>query len=403
VWRILDIPAIPGDLLTMRVLIVEKHKELSKTIRGMFRQIKCFRTIDDTSDGEMAWNKINEAKGQGGYGLILCEIDIPGLDGISLLKRCREHSDHRFIPFIMMSNRPLEAIVATTLGRWEANDFVIKPFSLEILEQRVIQVLRCSRSPEEQLYRHAESLKQNNSLEETFSLIEKWEKDNRLARAKWLNLKGECLMKLDQLEEAASEFKKATSLSDVFIKAYENYAEVQQRLGNIEEAIDALQRIDCLTLPDSERTLSLGAMMLKAGQEKDAKERLHAVVRDSGRGGKAALARRVAQLFLEADLLEDAVLLLKMIVLLDSSDMETHNRLGIALRQQGKYEESERCYLNALQIEPHHAGLYHNLGVLYVAEGSFDKAKKCFQKALIFDPLSGESRRMLDLVLIKLQ
>jgi Flp pilus assembly protein TadD len=92
-----------------------------------------------------------------------------------------------------------------------------------------------------------------------------------------------------------------------------------------------------------------------------------------------------------------------MIVLLDSSDMETHNRLGIALRQQGKYEESERCYLNALQIEPHHAGLYHNLGVLYVAEGSFDKAKKCFQKALIFDPLSGESRRMLDLVLIKLQ
>lgn len=395
--------SIPGDFRTVRALIVEKHKDLSKTIRGMLRETKLFQTVDDASDGEIAWNKINEAKRKGGYDLILCEIDISGLDGISLLKLCREHSDHRFLPFIMMSHRPLEAIVATTLGRWGANDFVIKPFSLDILEQRVIQVLRGSQSPEEQLYRRAESLKQKNATEETFALIEKWERDNRLARAKWLNLKGECFVQMGQLEKAAPEFKKAISISDVFIKAYENYADVQQRLGNIEEAIHALKHIDSITLPDSERTLALGSMMLKAGLEKDAKERLHALIKRSGSREKLALTRRVAELFLEADLIEDAEPLLEMIVTMDPSDMETYNRLGIALRQQNKYEESERCYLNALRIEPHHPGLYHNLGVLYVAEERFDKAKKCFQKALVFDPLSKGSKRMLDLVLIKLQ
>ena len=367
----------------------------------MLQQMRHFDVIDEAEDGEKGWHKIDACR-DSAYDLVLCDVNMPLLDGIGLLKRCRADQHARYVPFIMVSASSQGEIVAGALGEWGANDFIVKPFSFELLKQRAEMVLRRSNSPEEALFRKAESLKIDGSVDAAMKVIQHWETESRLARAKWLNLKGECQMEMGQLEQASQSFERAIGASNIYIAAYKNYADTNEQQGNVEKAVQALKHIEKLSPTSVERTLKLGKLLLQTGKEEEGRHHLDRLSKRVDPEERGALLKEIAEIYVAGGLFEAAEDTYSLVLKLDPSDLETSNRLGIALRQQGKYEEAEKCYYASLRAHPNHAGIYHNLGILYAMKKEFEKSRKALTRALDIDPHMESASLMLDKVEKKL-
>jgi DNA-binding response OmpR family regulator len=70
---------------------------------------------------------------------ILCDVNMPGLDGFSVCRRLREQGDP--VPFILLTSR--DSDIDETLGLdLGADDYIAKPFSMRVLLARVAALLR---------------------------------------------------------------------------------------------------------------------------------------------------------------------------------------------------------------------------------------------------------------------
>ncbi|WP_319541117.1 tetratricopeptide repeat protein [uncultured Pseudodesulfovibrio sp.] len=72
---------------------------------------------------------------------------------------------------------------------------------------------------------------------------------------------------------------------------------------------------------------------------------------------------------------------------LGPGDITLFNKLGIALRGQGKWKEAIENYTQALRISPDDEGLHYNMGLAYIDGGERRLAGKCFENALKRNPV----------------
>jgi two-component system response regulator ChvI len=86
------------------------------------------------SDGNSALRALTENPPD----LVVCDIKMPNMDGIELLRRVREKSS---LPFIFLTSKADEAdeAMGLTLG---ADDYIAKPFSQSLLIARIRALLR---------------------------------------------------------------------------------------------------------------------------------------------------------------------------------------------------------------------------------------------------------------------
>jgi two-component system chemotaxis response regulator CheY len=107
------------------------------------------RTVQQRALESMGWEVVQASNGAeglaaleqlGGCQLVLADWQMPVMDGLAMVKRIR--ADQRFkdvIIIMISSNAVLESIQeALDAG---ANDFVMKPFSVEVLKERVSGVV----------------------------------------------------------------------------------------------------------------------------------------------------------------------------------------------------------------------------------------------------------------------
>ena len=96
--------------------------------------------IETVSDGASALSLLTG----GSFDIALLDIEMPALDGFSLLKRIRAEPDLRHLPVIMLTGHEDIASIdrAFSLG---ANSFATKPVNWRLLTYHVRYVLRTSR------------------------------------------------------------------------------------------------------------------------------------------------------------------------------------------------------------------------------------------------------------------
>ena len=103
------------------------------------------REYDTASDGDSAWALWQEKR----HGLVLLDIEMPGLDGLEICRRIREADEDRRTYVIMVTGRDKAADLETALDAG-ADDYVTKPTT----GQRIVARLRiASRRMQEDLAR----------------------------------------------------------------------------------------------------------------------------------------------------------------------------------------------------------------------------------------------------------
>ena len=93
--------------------------------------------VDALGDGKKALDRLRIE----GYDLLVLDLQLPGLDGLSLCAEVRRDKRTRDVPVVMLTARGDEAdrIVGLEMG---ADDYVVKPFSPKELVARVRALFR---------------------------------------------------------------------------------------------------------------------------------------------------------------------------------------------------------------------------------------------------------------------
>jgi DNA-binding response OmpR family regulator len=121
----------------MKILLVEDDIKISSFLQKGLKEENYI--VDCSFDGEEAFYILETNS----YDLIILDVMIPKIDGITLCKKLRENNIHT--PIIMLTAK--SSIEDKVLGLNEgANDYLTKPFSFEELLARINVQLRSGKS-----------------------------------------------------------------------------------------------------------------------------------------------------------------------------------------------------------------------------------------------------------------
>ena len=121
----------------MRILITEDDDALAEALQ--FALTQAGYAVDRVANGAAA----DEALKGDVFGLLILDLGLPKIDGFEVLKRLRRRNAS--MPVLILSGRekPEEKIMGLDLG---ADDYIVKPFSVNELLARVRALLRRGKS-----------------------------------------------------------------------------------------------------------------------------------------------------------------------------------------------------------------------------------------------------------------
>ena len=117
----------------MRVLLVEDYAPLRESVAQALEEAGL--AVDASADGEEGlWYAQS-----GDYDVIVLDIILPKLDGLSILQRLRQAGDRTPTLLLTAKDTVADRVAGLDLG---ADDYLVKPFALEELLARVRALLR---------------------------------------------------------------------------------------------------------------------------------------------------------------------------------------------------------------------------------------------------------------------
>lgn len=117
----------------MKVLLVEDCQSVAEVIFDYFEDSDI--ELDYAATGTLGLSLAQSQK----FDCLILDIMLPGIDGISLCQQLRAEGNNT--PIIMLTARDTNNDMLLGL-RQGADDYIVKPFNLELLEARIQSVIR---------------------------------------------------------------------------------------------------------------------------------------------------------------------------------------------------------------------------------------------------------------------
>jgi len=120
-----------------RALVVEDDPDIVELI-DHYLSVEGFE-VESVADGRRALERLRA----GGVSLLILDLQLPGLDGLSVCGEIRRDKRNSALPIVMLTARGDESdrVIGLEVG---ADDYVVKPFSPKELVARVRALLRRS-------------------------------------------------------------------------------------------------------------------------------------------------------------------------------------------------------------------------------------------------------------------
>jgi len=124
---------------TMKILVVDDMSTMRKIIKNMLSKMGC-KDITEADDGKPAWELIQAAQEAGvPFKFIVSDWNMPGLNGLDLLKNIRSSEIFKALPFLMITAEAEQANVVIAVKAGVSN-FIVKPFSIVTLKEKIDKV-----------------------------------------------------------------------------------------------------------------------------------------------------------------------------------------------------------------------------------------------------------------------
>ncbi|MCL1473549.1 response regulator [Argonema antarcticum] len=117
----------------MRILLVEDDEAMAAVVTDLLT--KQHYVIDIAHDGEAGWEFIEAYT----YDLILLDVVLPKMDGMTLCRRIRSHGYRMPVLLLTARQNSTDKVMGLDVG---ADDYVVKPFDLKELVARIRALLR---------------------------------------------------------------------------------------------------------------------------------------------------------------------------------------------------------------------------------------------------------------------
>jgi two-component system chemotaxis response regulator CheY len=118
----------------MKILIVDDFSTMRRIIKNLLRELGFNNTVE-ADDGQSALPKLIG----GGIDFLITDWNMPGMNGIELLRAVRADPNLRSIPVLMVTAEAKreQIIEAAQAG---VNGYVIKPFTAATLQEKIEKI-----------------------------------------------------------------------------------------------------------------------------------------------------------------------------------------------------------------------------------------------------------------------
>jgi two-component system, chemotaxis family, chemotaxis protein CheY len=126
----------PGkEIITMRALIIDDSSSTRKILGQFMRQMNY--EIVEAGDGKEALQRFEESPD---ISVALVDWNMPVMNGLEFVRRLRENSEHDDVKLMMVTTEHDAEHIEQALSAG-ANEFVMKPFTFEVLEEKLALLL----------------------------------------------------------------------------------------------------------------------------------------------------------------------------------------------------------------------------------------------------------------------
>lgn len=122
-----------------KFLVIDDFSTMRKIIKKTLNELG-YTNIEEADDGATALPLIQAAQAKGEpYGFIISDWNMPQMQGIELLKACKEDPKLKLIPFMLVTaeSEQKQILEAAKAG---VSDYVVKPFNAATLKAKLEKV-----------------------------------------------------------------------------------------------------------------------------------------------------------------------------------------------------------------------------------------------------------------------
>lgn len=370
------------ELAGLRFLLVEESKvdasQRVEALRGSGATIIDVAENDDAAlafleDHEYACLVVNWETGSGGNGLFL--------------QKLRRMPAFRTIPCLVYANelRDEDIFLAVEFG---AKKQMVEPFTAERFSDRLRDILYVGH-PDAETYRTIGRLSKAIANEEfSKEVYEDLENlyVNNTENAEIIVLMGDYYFGVTDYQQALTLYRRAIELNPKSLRFMNKLTKVLMLLKQVDEAVGVMESLRAISPQNIDRLVDLGEMYLQQGDAKEAEKAFDGALEGEPEN-MGAQDGKGKSLFAQGEFKKA----FKFIKNTENADeMATYfNNLAIALRQQNRFEEAVRLYMNALHMLPDFKKefqLLFNIGLAYKKDNAMPIAAAFFKTSAEREP-----------------
>ncbi len=368
-------------------LVVSTDQAFVTAFRSVLQKhlaITAANTFSIISEPGMALKRIKETDAAKRRPLVLLERRIDGQDMTFMVKQLKE-AYPKLLMIILTADVEKHRIMY--LHEMGADNFIAKPVSA----QTIIEKLAFTIKPQSQLGVLIDSAKEylDENRPERARLTAHQILEIKPGSAAGLMVLGDAEMALGNMDKARDAYLEASENASLYMEPLRKLAVLAEKTGELEACLGYLEQLDKLSPLNSEGKINMGEINLNLGNESKAEELFDAALTQATKDAMdeiGSLAERVAAIYAEKDPARSEQFLRKALTVkqkyLSREDVHIFNRLGVSLRQQGKWEEAITEYKQALKLSPKDETLYYNTGMAYAEGNNYQEARRHMEHAL---------------------
>ena len=120
----------------IKILIADDMKMMRVFISRTLKRVG-YENLAYAEDGQDAYDKLQDEN----FSLVICDWNMPRLNGIGLLQKIRSDEKMKDLPFLMVTAEAEQDMVEEAIKKG-VNDYILKPVNADVLEKKINDILQ---------------------------------------------------------------------------------------------------------------------------------------------------------------------------------------------------------------------------------------------------------------------